>query len=165
MVNFRIARIEDVDFVFRMIVFAAFPPNHSTLPPPEDERDFPHLRRWSKPLERPGDFAVIAEDSDGLIGAAMARVFVPPERPIGLETCSLPELAIAIEPERRGAGSSVSLLLALQDLATHHSRGLSLIVSSRNDVAKHLYSRCGFERLAETDRGQSMMWITHESAR
>jgi N-acetylglutamate synthase-like GNAT family acetyltransferase len=164
-VSFRIARIEDVDFVFRMVTMAAFPPGHATLPTPEESYAFPHLARWSKPLERAGDFAVIAEDSDGLIGAAMARLFVPSERSIGLENCSLPELAIAIEPQRRGDGSSVSLLQALQDSATHHSTGLALVVSTRNDVAKHLYSRCGFERLAETNRGQSMVWVPRTSAR
>jgi hypothetical protein len=72
--------------------------------------------------------------------------------------------ASKIGPKRRGAGSSVSLLQALQDSATHHSMGLALIVSSRNDVAKHLYSRCGFERLAETNRGQSMVWVPRTSA-
>jgi GNAT superfamily N-acetyltransferase len=164
-VNFRIAGLEDVDFVFRMITFAAFPPSQSPLPTPEEAYEYPHLRRWSKPLERAGDFAVIAEATDGLIGAAMARFFVPSERPIGLETCPLPELAIAIEPERRGTGSSVSLLQALQDLATHRSTGLSLIVSNRNAVAKHLYGRCGFERLVETERGQSMQWVEHRAAR
>jgi GNAT superfamily N-acetyltransferase len=64
------------------------------------------------------------------------------------DAVALPEIAIAVTPERRGSGIGGSLLDELFVRCTDRYEALSLNVHERNP-ASHLYERNGFRVLGQ----------------
>jgi ribosomal protein S18 acetylase RimI-like enzyme len=106
-----------------------------------EPRNARYVERWG----RPADLAVVAIDrQEEPIGAAWCRAFPAHAPGYGFVAPDIPELAIAVYPEFRGAGVGSLLLGALLAHASAAGvPGVSLSVA-RSNRARHLYLRYGF---------------------
>ena len=159
----------DIAVLERLILFAGFPPDE---PLPPNARAMPQVRGFLDGWGRGGDVGVLAvHESGAAIGAAWARLL---DEPLLIDASGrpVPELAIAVEPDSRGAGVGTLLLGALCDAAAaaghreldvhglppaniHFDRELSLRASPRNPAVR-LYRRLGFE-VARVDERRVVM--------
>jgi ribosomal protein S18 acetylase RimI-like enzyme len=107
---------------------------------------------------RPGDVALCALDRrDEPVGAAWYRRFPASAPGYGYVADDIPELAIAVYPEFRGQRVGSLLLGALTARAARDGeRGLSLSVN-RDNPAKALYARLGFEVVAQPGDALTML--------
>lgn len=103
-------------------------------------------------LPRSADVAIIAADPDTgtFVGAVWTFDHDPPPIIHGGGN-SVPEVAIAVTPAKRGRGIGAALLDALLDQCSGTHAALSLNVHRRNP-AQHLYLRKGF-RVTGQGRG------------
>ena len=110
----------------------------------EQLRENDMLVRYVEGWPRDGDAGVIAEEGDGVVGAAWFRLF-PRDRPgFGFIDESTPEVSLAVTSGWRGRGVGSRLLAALIEIGRERDvEGLSLSVESRNR-AVGLYRRLGF---------------------
>ncbi len=148
------AAAEDEPFLWEMLYEAVHWGIEETgpKPPPEELLQGPVLCRYLQGWGRKNDFAVVALDvEDGSrIGAAWYRTFPAHESGYGFVDEATPEIAIAVVPDRRGAGVGDALLRALVDAARSNGFGaISLSVQKSNHTAAKLYERNGFVRLRE----------------
>jgi GNAT superfamily N-acetyltransferase len=114
----------------------------------------PAISRYLKGWGRPGDAAVVALDpGDGQkIGAAWYRCYPSDDCGFGFVSAWIPEIAIAVVPNRRGSGVGGALLRQLLDTARSQGfEALSLSTRRDNLVAIRLYERHGFTRLSDID--------------
>ena len=127
------------------------PPLESVLAVPENGR---YVSEWG----RNGDFALCALDRrDEPIGAAWWRHFTAAEPGYGYVADDVPELAIAVYPEfRRQKVGSLLLGSIIARAERDHERGVSLSVN-RENPAKRLYARYGFEVVAEHGDALTML--------
>ena len=118
----------------------------------------PENARYVEGWGRPGDVALFALDPrDEPIGAAWYRSFSAAAPGYGFVAADVPELSIAVYPEFRGQHVGTLLLGALVARAEREGvRALSLSVN-RNNPAKRLYARLGFEVVAETTDTLTML--------
>ncbi|MBA3329396.1 MAG: GNAT family N-acetyltransferase [Actinobacteria bacterium] len=99
---------------------------------------------------RRGDAAAIALEHGARVGAAWFRLFSAEAPGYGFLDESIPELAIAVVPSRRGHGYGGELLDALIERAREEGYGaLSLSVEPENP-ALNLYKRSGFRTVEDT---------------
>ena len=107
-----------------------------------------HVRRWLdgwNPLE-PG---VCWEEDEQILGAAWART-VEPVLVRSVLGHPIPEVVIAVDPERRGQGIGRPLMEELVARAEEALEpGLCLSVSDQNLRAVRLYERVGFVPIAD----------------
>ena len=118
----------------------------------------PENARYVEGWGRPGDVALYALDPrDEPVGAAWYRTFSVAAPGYGYVADDVPELSIGVYPEFRGRHVGTLLLGALVARAERDSvRALSLSVN-RNNPAKRLYDRLGFEVVAETPDTLTML--------
>jgi ribosomal protein S18 acetylase RimI-like enzyme len=159
-VTVRSATKDDEPFLWEMLYEAAhWGPEETTPKPPLDELlSEPGLSRYLEGWGRKNDFAVVARETGdgGRIGAAWYRTFPKRDHGYGFVDETTPEIALAVAPDRRGAGVGAALLDALMNAA--YSNGfdaISLSVRKSNPVAMRLYEGKGFVRLR--DDGDS--WV------
>jgi ribosomal protein S18 acetylase RimI-like enzyme len=149
---FRLSARADPTFLAEMLYEAVYwrddgaeerPPLDELLARPETAR---YITEWG----RPGDAAVFALDRrDEPVGAAWFRHFTAAAPGYGYVADDIPELAIAVFPEFRGQRVGSLLLGSLIAKAqSQGERGLSLSVN-RENPARRLYARHGFEVVAE----------------
>ena len=102
------------------------------------------LVRYVEGWPRDGDAGVIAEEGDGVVGAAWFRLF-PRDRPgFGFLDEFTPEVSVVVTSVWRGRGIGSQLLAALVELGRERGiEGLSLSVESRNRAVR-LYRHLGF---------------------
>ncbi|MGQ0825641.1 MAG: GNAT family N-acetyltransferase [Actinomycetota bacterium] len=149
---FRLSTRADPTFLAEMLYEAVYwrddsaeerPPLDALLAQPETAR---YVDGWG----RPGDLAVLALDRrDEPVGAAWHRQFSAREPGYGFVADEIPEVSMAVYPEFRGQGVGSLLLGSL--IARAHSNAqpaLSLSVA-RDNRARRLYARHGFEVHAE----------------
>jgi ribosomal protein S18 acetylase RimI-like enzyme len=139
---------EDLRFLWEMLYEAT---QHSSLSDPAISR---YLKGWG----RPGDAAVVALDpGDGQkIGAAWYRCYPSDDCGFGFVSAWVPEIAIAVVPNRRGSGVGGALLRKLLDTARSQGfEALSLSTRRDNLAAIRLYERHGFTRLSDIDTEHS----------
>jgi len=139
------------DFLWRMLYEAVHwvPGEVGPKPPPEELLADARLRRYVAGWGKPDDFAVVAKDarSGREIGAAWYRVFPEDGPGYGFVDAATPEIAIAVDPARRGAGVGGALLRAVMDRAWATGfRAVSLSVHKSNRPALQLYEKSGFVR-------------------
>ena len=145
---------EDEGFLWKMLYEAVHwgPEEVGPKPPPEKLLADARLRRYVAGWGRPGDFAVVARDAEGgsQVGAAWYRIF-PQDRPgYGFVDEATPEIALAVDPARRGAGVGGTLLRTVMDAARAGGfRAVSLSVHKGNHPALRLYERSGFAKLRD----------------
>lgn len=110
----------------------------------EQLRENDMLVRYVEGWPRDGDAGVIAEEGDGVVGAAWFRLF-PRGRPgFGFLDEATPEVSVAVTSVWRGRGVGSQLLVALIDIGRERDiEGLSLSVESRNRAVR-LYRHLGF---------------------
>ncbi len=152
--------IEDQTFLWEMLYEAVYWSSEETdpKPPPEELLANPGLRRYLEDWGRENDYAVVAIDpSDGSrIGATWYRLFLASDPGYGFVDDVTPEIALAISPNRRGAGVGGTLLRALMNAAhTNGFESVSLGVQKSNHDAIKLYEKSGFVRLRDDGRA----WI------
>jgi len=114
------------------------------------------LTRYVDNWGRPGDVALIAQESGHRIGAAWFRLFRSAEPGYGFVDEQTPELSISVVPSRRRHGIGQELLDALLEKARavgHTAVSLSVEADS---PAVTFYERNGFERVGESDGGLIM---------
>jgi ribosomal protein S18 acetylase RimI-like enzyme len=119
-----------------------------------DPRNARYVEHWG----RAGDVVLCALDGrDEPVGAAWYRRFSEAEPGYGFVAADVPELAIAVYPEYRGQRVGALLLGALIARAGRdHERALSLSVH-RDNRARRLYARHGFEVTGEPGETLTML--------
>jgi GNAT superfamily N-acetyltransferase len=127
--------------------------------PPFDEMlARPELRRYVEGWGRIGDVAIVALDRrDEPVGGAWYRSFTAEEPGYGFVDEKTPELAIALYPECRRQNVGGLLLGTL--LAHARSDGITAMSLSvgRENPARRLYARNGFEVVGEHDDSLTMV--------
>ena len=123
----------------------------AVLAVPENAR---YISEWG----RPGDLALYALDRrDEPIGAVWLRRFTAAEPGYGYIADDVPELSIGVFPEfRRQRVGTLLLGSVIARAERDHERAISLSVS-RDNPAKRLYARCGFEVVAEAGDALTML--------
>ena len=112
-----------------------------------------YVDRWG----RPGDTAVVLIERFRPVGAAWYRLFKASAPGYGFVDEETPELTIAVVPSCRGQGYGAELLTALLERARADGfEQISLSVESDSPAVK-LYTRHGFETVAE--RGEARVMV------
>ncbi len=146
-----------MDFLWEMLVVAAFWRLDGPSGNVAAVRSEPKLAHYVAGWPRPGDLGVIAVDRGQPVGAAWLRLMPESDPGYGFVDAATPELSIGVMPRRRGRGVGSELLDAL--IAAAGERGLtalSLSVELDND-ARRLYERAGFQRVSESDGALTML--------
>lgn len=134
---------DDEDFLWKMLYYASHS-NHEADVGPEDIRRNPYLTGYITGWHRLGHPGVVAEIPSLPIGAAWLRRLEETEssNPAFVDV-SVPELAVAVEPGREGAGVGTRMLEEL--IARVRGVFPSIVLSARvESPAIRLYERLGF---------------------
>lgn len=140
----RLATIEDIELLWQMLYYAS----HSDEDGVVDANALkprPELARYVSGWGRDTDLGVVVcEAAAGrAVGAAWFRLLTGEERGYGWVDDSIPELAIATEPEHRGTGAGTLLLVHLLNLTLDRFPTVCLSCRMQNP-ARRLYERMGF---------------------
>ncbi len=156
-ITVRRAGTADRPFLAEMLYEAAFPPDASR-PPLDLAMLEPRNRRFLDDWpSRPGDIGVIVLEGGRPIGAAWCRCFRGPEVLSPYADPAIPELAIAIVPDRRGRGVGRKLLMALcEEARVEGLGGVDLGVGVSNTPAVRLYQALGFQEIITDGRSVRM---------
>ena len=127
-------------------------------PPLNEMLAQPELRRYVEGWGRVGDVAIVALDRrDEPVGAAWYRLFSADEPGYGFVDADTPELSIALYPEcRRQHVGALLLSTLLQHARSNGLRAMSLSVA-RENPARGLYARHGFEVVGESGDSLTMV--------
>jgi GNAT superfamily N-acetyltransferase len=156
-VKLREAGSEDVDAIKWALYAALDWDTARRLPPFELVMAHPEAARYHRDWGRPGDLGVIAEADGAVAGVAYCRLFTEDDHGHGYVDDATPEVAVAVDADRRGEGVGTLLLTALADLARRNGIDrLSLSVDTANP-ARRLYDRLGYRELAEDGGGVRML--------
>jgi ribosomal protein S18 acetylase RimI-like enzyme len=157
---FRLSAHADAAFLAEMLYEAVnwLDDGAEERPALEDVLAVPENARYVQDWGRPDDVALYALDRrDEPVGAAWYRTFSAAAPGYGYVADDIPELSIAVYPEFRGLHVGTLLLGALVARAERDRvRALSLSVS-RENPARRLYARLGFEVVGETDDTLTML--------
>lgn len=128
----------------------------------------PGLDRYLRDWGREGDLGLIATEFEKPVGAAWLRLFGPDESHLVIYVApEVPELAIAVDPNRTGQGIG-SFLLERLLIRADRDGVPAIVLSAREDnPAVQLYRRFGF---VETERignsvGTSSLKMVRERTR
>jgi ribosomal protein S18 acetylase RimI-like enzyme len=118
----------------------------------------PEHARYIDQWGRTGDVALFALDRrDEPVGAVWLRRFTAAEHGYGYVADDVPELSIGVFPEFRGQRVGTLLLGSIIARAERdRERAISLSVD-RENPAKRLYARYGFEVVAESGEALTML--------
>ncbi len=142
---------EDEGFLWKMLYEAVHwgPEEVGPKPPPEELLSDARLRRYVAGWGGPDDCAVVARDagSGREVGAAWYRIFAEDEPGYGFVDTDTPEIALAVDPSRRGVGVGGALLRTIMGSARANGfPAVSLSVHKSNHPALRLYEKSGFVR-------------------
>ncbi|MEZ5381699.1 MAG: N-acetyltransferase [Microthrixaceae bacterium] len=113
----------------------------------------PHIAHYLDGFgERSGDDAEVGLSSGQRVGAAWCRRLTSDDPGYGFVADDVPELGMAVVPERRGRG--VGRLLLTQLLGRNPA--MSLSVDNTNDAAVALYDSLGFVSVGEAGGSATM---------
>ena len=152
----RPACVEDEDFLWQILYQAIYVgPGEET--PPHSILNEPGIAQYLQGWGREHDWGWIAEDPSGqALGAAWIRRWQDQEQGYGFYREDIPELTIALLPESRGLGIGTALMNQLIDTAREQGYpGISLSVA-RENPARSLYQRLGFEEVGGDDHSLIM---------
>jgi ribosomal protein S18 acetylase RimI-like enzyme len=123
----------------------------ATLAVPQNAR---YVEGWGRPC----DVAFCALDrGDEPVGAAWYRRFTADAPGYGYVADDVPEIAIGVYPEFRGQRVGSLLLGALVARAARDGERALCLSVNRNNPARRLYARNGFEVAAEQDSTYTMV--------
>lgn len=116
------------------------------------------VRRYVEGWGRVGDAAIVALDRrDEPVGGAWYRLFPADEPGYGFVDAVTPELSIALYPECRGQHVGALLLGTLLQHARSDGRSAMSLSVNRENPARRLYARHGFEVVAEPGDALTMV--------
>jgi GNAT superfamily N-acetyltransferase len=139
----------DIAFLRRMLYEAAFWRPESTRQPLEIALARPELRPYLDGWGRPGDRGLVSIEAGRPLGAAWYRFFEADAPGRGFLSPEIPELTIAVVPERRGEGIGSALLDGLVDRAREDGVGALALSVEPDNPARRLYEHAGFVKVAE----------------
>lgn len=93
----------------------------------------------------PDDYCLVAEVDDKIVGAVWVRCI----KGYGHIDDEVPEFAISVYPEHRGRGIGTRLLNAMLDSLREKGVALASLSVQKDNPAKRLYQRAGFEPIRE----------------
>lgn len=141
---------EDQDFLWEIVYHAIHVPPGAE-PPPRSILSEPGVSKYVCEWGRPGDYGLLAEDSESLeiMGAAWLRLFTRQDPGYGFLDENIPELSVALFPGFRGKGVGTALMTRIFDHAKTLYPAVSLSVVATNPALR-LYERLGFQRVSVT---------------
>jgi ribosomal protein S18 acetylase RimI-like enzyme len=146
----RPAAPRDLPFLREMLFEAGFWRPGRARPALAEGLARPDLAKLLAGWGRPGDFGVVAESAEGgPLGAAWYRFWSEADHSYGFVSPDVPELAIGVRAEARGAGVGERLLRALLAAAAGRGVGQLSLSVERDNPALRLYERVGFRRAGE----------------
>jgi GNAT superfamily N-acetyltransferase len=118
----------------------------------------PELRRYVEAWGRVDDVVIVALDRrDEPVGAAWYRCFRAEEPGYGFVDAETPEISIALYPECRRQHVGGLLLGSLLQQARSNGKERASLSVARENPARRLYARHGFEVVAE--HGDSLTMV------
>ncbi len=131
-------------FLDTMLYHAIYvPPGQEKLP--TDIIEHPDISRYTKNFGREGDFCLVAQIHDELVGAIWIRHFDETNKGYGFVDSGIPELSMALYEQFRNKGIGTILLKTMiQTLADKGCRQISLSVDIIN-YAYDFYKKTGFK--------------------
>ena len=146
MIQIRAFQLSDELQLARFLALAAHENNVQTV------LDNPNLARYVDAFGRAGDCAVVAHDSEQIVGLAWARLWTPDSHGFGWVDEATPEMAIAVETGFREMGVGARLVEALKSqLREMGAEQISLNVRA-DSAAVRLYEKLGFEKIVGSER-------------
>jgi len=141
----RVMRESDYECLPEFLYQAIFIPEGAGLPPRSIIND-PEIFIYIKDFgTQSGDFGVVAEQNDQVVGAAWTRI-IPAYGHIDSET---PELAISILPEFRGYGIGTKLMKKLFAVLRENGYKQTSLSVQKDNPAVRLYQRLGYKLSGE----------------
>jgi ribosomal protein S18 acetylase RimI-like enzyme len=141
---FRTLTGADEEILWQMLRYAAHEDSIEGL------RQQPILARYAAAWGRAGDIGWVAERENLVLGAAWLRLPLPADLGFGYVDLTIPELAIAVVPDRQGQGIGTELLTRVLNSARPLFPAVSLSVRSNNPAVR-LYERAGFVPVENSD--------------
>ena len=118
--------------------------------------EHPDISKYVSDWGRAGDFGFVAvRENNQPLGAIWLRLLIGEEKGYGYVDDFTPELGMAVFNEYRGQGIGTSLLTRLFETASASYEQISLSVA-RENPARRLYQRLGFEVVAEDGNSLTM---------
>jgi GNAT superfamily N-acetyltransferase len=156
-IAFRPLGADDVEHVKWALYEAVSWDPDRVLPPYELTIEHPELARYHRDWGRAGDFGVVAERGDEVVGVAFVRLFTEGDHGHGYVDDQTPEVAVAVLDGQRGGGIGTRLMneLAAAARAAGCTR-LSLSVDAENSALR-LYERLEYRELTRDDGGVRML--------
>jgi ribosomal protein S18 acetylase RimI-like enzyme len=156
-VTIREIRPEDYSLLEEFLYLAVYQrdPSH---PMPRSVIDEPEVHIYIEAFgERAHDIGLLAEADGRVIGAAWARVLDGDPRGYGYVDDATPELAISLLPAYRNRGIGTRLLRSLLGRMAAAGYAKTSLSVDRDNPASRLYSRLGFETIAEQEKDLLMI--------
>jgi ribosomal protein S18 acetylase RimI-like enzyme len=133
---------EDEPFLWEMLFYAANMAEDGAESG-DDAKRHPYLAKYVRGWSREGDLGAVAVEASAPIGAAWVRLLAGAEKNYAAVADGIPELAIAVRPERTGQGIGANMLARLFEHAAPRYPAVVLSVRDSNP-ARRLYERMGF---------------------
>ena len=127
--------------------------------PSRDVLKFPEISRYFENFGRQGDYCLIAESDNKIIGTVWTRLFSEENRSYGFIDTSTPELAMSVTYQYRNKGIGKYLLSEMLKLI--ESKGykqISLSVDTDN-FAYEIYKKFGFVDIQLVGKSVTMLKI------
>ena len=127
--------------------------------PSRDVLKFPEISRYFESFGRKGDYCLIAESDNEIIGTVWTRLFSEENRSYGFIDTSTPELAMSVTYQYRNMGVGKHLLSEMLKLT--ESKGykqISLSVDTDN-FAYDMYKKFGFVDIQLVGKSVTMLKI------
>lgn len=154
----RFAHQDDKPFLEWMLYEASYP-EYGPRPPFAQGISDPRVSVYLDGWVRKGDAGlIVTAEGGGPVGAAWYRLFTPEAPGYGFIDAQTPELAIALVYEVRGRGVGTKLMQSLMTLARKQGhRQISLSVDVKNEGARRLYQRLGFQEVERDEENLKML--------
>lgn len=133
------------DFLYEAI-FQRDPAN----PIPRSELEKPELRAYIEGYGGPDDHCLVAEQQGQVVGAVWTRILAGPTKGFGNIDDQTPEFALSVYGPFRGMGIGAKLLSEMLALLRQRGYPQASLAVQKDNPAVRLYSRAGFETIAET---------------
>lgn len=160
--NIQVKRADHTDrtFLNRMLYEAIFWRKSENTPSYEESQKLDFVQTAQEDWgDRPGDTAIIAFDGTEPIGAVWYRYWQEEHKTRGCISSTIPVLAIGIDKQYRNKGIGQLLIERLMEVAKEQHIGCISLCVSKDNYAKRLYDRTGFE--LHEDIGDSYIMVRH----
>lgn len=119
--------------------------------------DEPSLNKYIKGFGKQSDLCLVAELNSEIIGAAWTRLFNREHKGYGYYNDETPELSMSVKEAYRGKGVGNMLLLSMKELLKEQSYKQVSLSVSKNNFARNLYTKLGFNIIEERETDYLML--------